>query len=303
MYDIIIVGGGPAGLTAAIYALRAGKTVLVIEKESLGGQISRSPRVENYPGFKAISGAELSEALCEQAEALGAKFAYREVFGIDVTGKTKLVSCGRVVYEARCVIIACGSSPRRLGLEAEERFVGSGVSYCALCDGAFFRELDVCVCGGGNTALQDALYLSDICRRVYLVHRRDEFRGDASLVSRVKERDNIQIITPATPLELIGTDKLEAVRLERGGTEETIEVSGLFVAVGQAPNTKNFADIIELDDGGFATASEDCMTATSGIFVAGDCRKKSVRQLTTAVGDGAQAAFAACEYINSGDAK
>ena len=299
MYDIIIVGAGPAGMTAAIYAIRAGKKVLVIEKGNVGGQIVNSPKIENYPGFAQISGSDFADALMEQVTSLGADFSYREAKEIIDCGDKKTVICGKKSFESRAVIIACGSKHKKLGIKNEDRLVGAGVSYCAVCDGAFFAHKDVAVCGGGNTALQDALYLTEICRKVYLIHRRNEFRGDAELAEKLKSVSNAEIITPCTIKELVGESELSALILDKNGEEKTIEVSGLFVAVGQTPETKIFEDIIKLDSDGYAASGEDCKTVTDGIFVAGDCRKKAVRQLATAVGDGAAAAVSAIEYINN----
>lgn len=299
MYDIIVIGAGPAGMTAAIYALRAGKKVLVVEKENVGGQIVNSPKVENYPGFAQISGSDFADALMEQVTSLGADFAYREAKEIVDCGDKKTVICGKKSFDARCVIIASGSKHKKLGIADEDRLVGAGVSYCAVCDGAFFAHKDVAVCGGGNTALQDALYLADICRKVYLIHRRTEFRGDAELAERLKYVSNVEIITPCVIKKLVGDNELSSLLLDKNGDEKTIEVSGLFIAVGQKPETENFADVIKLDSAGYAASGEDCKTVTEGIFVAGDCREKNVRQLTTAVGDGSAAAVAAAEYLNN----
>lgn len=300
MYDIIIVGAGPAGLTAALYAKRAGKSVLIIEKENIGGQITFSPCVENYPSIKKISGMELADNLFEQVSALGAVLELEEVVKIESDGDVKKVICTDVEYEAKAVILACGSKHRHLGVDREDDMIGKGVSYCAVCDGAFFKGGTTAVVGGGNTALQDAVYLADICAKVYLIHRRDGFRADLNLVEKLKALPNVEFITPAVIKELVGNEKLTAIKVTSpdGENERTIEIDGLFVAVGQMPQMDNFSSVIKLDESGYADSAEDCRTLTEGVFVAGDCRKKSVRQLATAVSDGAVAALAACEYID-----
>lgn len=295
MYDIIIVGAGPAGLTAALYARRAGRSVLVIEKETIGGQITFSPCVENYPSVKKISGMELADNFYEQVNDLGAEIEFDNVTSIELSGDVKKVICEYSSYEARAVIIASGAKHKKLGLEREDELIGCGVSYCAVCDGAFFKDKTAAVVGGGNTALQDALYLSDICKKVYLIHRRDAFRGDAELVNKLRALDNVEIVTPASIKTLVGDSSLTGIVLEDG---REIELDGLFVAVGQTPENGPFSSVIELDTAGYADSAEDCETRTTGIFVAGDCRKKTVRQLATAVADGATAATHACEYLD-----
>ncbi len=296
MYDIIIVGAGPAGMTAALYAKRAGKSVLLIEKEMIGGQITYSPCVENYPFVKKISGMELADNLFEQINELGAEIEFDKVNSIEINGNIKKVICDSGEFEAKAVIIAGGAKHKKLGLDREDDLIGSGVSYCAVCDGAFFKDKNAAVVGGGNTALQDALYLSDICKKVYLIHRRDAFRGDIDLVNKIRERENIEIVTPAKIVAFLGDKQLSGVELDSG---RRILLDGLFVAVGQAPENEQFRDVIELDEGGYAASGEDCRTKTEGVFVAGDCRQKNVRQLATAVADGASAATHACEYLDS----
>lgn len=301
MYDIIIIGAGPAGLTSAIYARRAGKTVLLVEKETFGGQITFSPHVENYPGYGHISGNELASNMLEQAMALGAETAFAVASAITKT------ECGFVVetddgpQEAKAVILATGVKHRPLGVDGEEALVGSGISYCAVCDGAFFRGKDVAVIGGGDTALQDAIYLSEGCRKVYLVHRRDGFRGEAKLLARAEAKENIEIIRSATVASLHAAGgKLSGATLSstKDGSTREILVDGMFVAVGQIPENAPFATLASLDAAGYVAAGEACTTETAGLFVAGDCRTKTVRQLTTATADGAVAAIAACEYID-----
>lgn len=300
MKDIIVIGAGPAGLTAAIYALRAGKSVLIFEKELFGGQITYSPSVENYPGFKQISGNEFAEHLIDQATALGAEIEFAAVTGI-LDGPVKTVVTDSGNYECKSVIIASGSRHRHLGLEREEELTGSGISYCAVCDGAFFKGKTVAVAGGGDAALQDAIFLSERCRHVYLIHRRDTLRGEAHLESILRARDNVEFVLNSVIEKLEGEQKLSGILVKNKLTGEHTQIAldGLFIAVGQEPQNAPFAGLITLDNAGYADAGEDCSTATPGIFVAGDCRKKAVRQLTTAVGDGAVAGLAAVNYINT----
>lgn len=301
MYDIIIVGGGPAGLTAALYALRSGKTALIIEKNAFGGQITWSPKVENFPTIESISGTELADRLMEQTMNQGAEMELDEVTAIELDGDVKRVKTefgGE--FEAKGVIIATGARPRMLGIEREAELVGSGVCFCAVCDGAFYKGCPVAVNGGGNSALQDAMLLSDTCSRVYLVHRRDSFRGEAKLVEALREKENVEFVLNSSITALHGETELTGITVtDKMGNERKIAVDGLFVAIGHAPDNGIFAELIDLDAGGYADSGEDCMTKTSGVFVAGDCRKKSVRQLTTAAADGSAAALAACSYIDS----
>jgi len=294
-FDIIIVGGGPAGLTAAIYARRAGKSVLLLEKESFGGQIASSPKVENFPGFTAISGAELADKLYTQAEALGAAIELEEVLEVR-SGKPHTVVTDYATYTCTALILATGMKHRTLGLEGED--ILAGISYCAVCDGAFYTGKDTAVCGGGNTALQDALYLADICRHVTLIHRRGEFRADPILVDALSKRENITVLTNTVVEALVGEDTLSALKLRNVETNAQTElpVSGLFEAVGQQPEVVLARALSVADESGFVPAGEDCLTNAEGIFAAGDCRVKEVRQLTTACSDGAVAALAACRY-------
>lgn len=299
MYDILIIGGGPAGLTAAVYARRAGKSALVIEKAAFGGQITWSPRVENFPSVLSISGAELGDRMMEQAMEQGAEMELDEVTGLSFadgvyTAKTDFGG----EFQARAVVIATGAKPRMLGLPREEELTGNGVCFCAVCDGAFYKDRVVAVNGGGNSALQDALLLSEKCRRVYLIHRRGSFRGEAKLVEALKARDNVEFLLNASVTELLGENELTGIQLTQDGTERELALDGLFVAIGHKPDNRVFADFMELDEAGYAASGEDCRTKTTGVFVAGDCRKKSVRQLTTACADGAVAALAACEYLD-----
>ncbi len=300
MYDIIVVGAGPAGLTASVYALRAGKSVLVLEKEVFGGQITYSPCVENYPGFEKISGAELADHLVEQSKLLGAQISFESVSEI-IDGKIKTVVTDSHRYECKSVIIATGARHRHLGLDGEEKFTGRGVSYCAVCDGAFFRGKNVAVVGGGDAALQDAVFLSERCSHVDIIHRRDVFRGEAHLVKILEKRENVSFIMNCVVTSLKGDKKLSEIEIKNvvNGKTDTLSVDGLFIAVGQEPQNAPFENLISLDKGGYAISGENCTTKTNGIFVAGDCRTKEVRQLTTAVSDGTVAAINAVNYINN----
>ncbi len=301
MYDILIIGGGPAGLTAAIYAARAGKRTAILEREAAGGQIVSAPLVENYPGAPSVSGAELAGRMRAQAEALGAELLYTEASGLEKTQTGFRVLCTDGAREARAVILATGASHRRLGLPGEELLTGCGVSYCALCDGAFYEDADVAVVGGGETALQDALFLASTCRSVTLIHRRDSFRAGAQLVSRAERQENIRILRGRTVEKLLWSDEalqgLLLTNLKTGQTER-LDVEGLFVAVGQVPQSAPFADAVA-EENGYYLAGEDTKTSLPGVFAAGDGRRKQVRQLTTAVSDGTAAAIAACRYLEA----
>ena len=301
MYDILIVGGGPAGLTAAIYAARAGKRAAILEKEVLGGQIVSAPLVENYPGILSISGAELARQMTEQARTFGAEIVYTEAAGLEKTSAGFRVSCTDGAREAKAVILATGAAHRQLGLPGETALTGCGISYCAVCDGAFYEGADVAVVGGGDTALQDALFLASTCRSVTLIHRRDAFRASAQLVRRAQAQENIRILRSCTVQKLLlSDDRLQGAELLNGKTGETerIYVEGLFVAVGQAPQSAPFEDAVATENG-YYLAGEDTNTCHPGVFAAGDGRKKQVRQLTTAVSDGAAAALAACRWLNA----
>ncbi len=300
MYDIGIIGAGTAGMTAAIYGLRAGKSVLLIEEGAVGGQIVVSPHVENYPGIASMSGSEFANNLLEQAMNLGAETRFTAVKAIRNEKDKKVIVSDEGEIPCKTVIIATGAKHRHLGVKREEEFVGAGVSYCAVCDGAFFKGMDTAVVGGGNTALQDAIFLSSYCRRVYLIHRRDAFRGEEHLVSTLKAKENVEFVLDSVVEELKGDDLLEGVKIKnvKTGEERELSVEGIFVAIGQAPSNDRFADVVKLDGAGYVLASEDCHTSANGIFTAGDCRTKEVRQLTTAAADGAVAAIAASQYID-----
>lgn len=284
-----------AGLTSAIYAVRAGRSVLVLEREGIGGQIATSPKVENYPAAASISGAELSDRLFEQATALGAELDFGNVQKLEKTEEGFVATTEDGEFSAKSVIIASGVHHRKLGVAREEELAGRGVSYCAVCDGAFFRGKRVGVVGGGNTALSAAVFLAGIASEVYLIHRRDEFRAEKYLAEQVKKIDNIHVTTPATVEALLGEEHLSGVRLNNG---EELSLDGLFVCIGKVPDNGAFAALADLTEDGFLDAGEDCRTKTDGLFVAGDCRKKEIRQLTTAAADGSVAALAACDYLN-----
>lgn len=299
MTDIIIVGAGTAGLSAAIYGVRAAKSVLVFESEVYGGQIVNTPEIENYPGIKNISGYEFATNLYEQATELGAQVKFEKVIKIEDRGAEKTVVTDQGSYPCKSVILATGAKNRPLGVERETELVGAGISYCATCDGAFFRGKDVAVNGGGNTALEDAIYLSNFCNKVYLIHRRDAFRGEEKLVQALKNKENVVFVLNSTIKELLGEDRLSGVIVQDKitGEEKEIAINGLFVAIGQIPENSAFEAQVELDEKGYISAPESCKTKSPGIFVAGDCRTKNVRQLATAASDGAIAALAACEYL------
>lgn len=301
MYDVIIIGGGPAGLTAALYALRAGKTVLVIEKNAFGGQITWSPKVENFPTIESISGTELADRLTSQVMNQGADMELDEVVSVEIVGGVKVVKTEfGESFESKALIIATGAKPRMLGVAREEELVGAGVCYCAVCDGAFYKNHPVAVNGGGNSALQDAMLLSETCSKVYLIHRRDSFRGEAKLIEALKGKTNVEFVLGSSITALKGENELTGITVtDSAGTSRDIAVDGLFVAIGHAPDNGVFASLMELDEAGYADSGEDCVTKTAGVFVAGDCRRKSVRQLTTAAADGSAAALNACRYIDS----
>ncbi len=285
MHDFIIIGGGTAGLSAAVYACRANKDVLVIERESFGGQIVDAPLVENYPGISNISGAQFASDLFDQAQNAGARFVCETVVGIEKKSDGFAVKTDEGEHEAKAVIVAAGCAHKKLDVHGEEELIGAGVSYCALCDGAFFKDKTVAVVGGGNAAFTDALYLSGLCNTVYLIHRREGFRAEDELVKRAQAKNNIRFLLNARVTELIGDDELKGVVVERNGERETVDTDGLFVAIGQSPNNAAFG--VKTDEFGYIIADENCRTSVNGIYAAGDCRQKTVRQLTTAAADGA----------------
>ena len=300
MYDIIVVGGGPAGLTAALYALRANKKVLVTEKATFGGQITYSPKVENIPGFLSVTGNEYAEKLVEQVIAQGAEVEFCEVTEVK-NGETKIVVTDSGEFEAKAVIIATGAKHRLLGLEKEEQFIGEGISFCAVCDGAFYRDKTVAVIGGGNSALQEALLLAELAKKVYIIQNLDFLTGEEMLQKQIENKDNIEVVLGATVDSLLGDTEFKGIVIanQSNGTKTEIALDGMFVAIGLIPQNDIFSELINLDERGYADSNEACFTVTDGVFVAGDCRKKEVRQLTTAMADGATAALAACKYIDS----
>ena len=299
MVDVIIIGAGPAGLTAAIYALRAKKSVLVFESNMVGGQIVNTLDIENYPVNPHISGFDFAINLKKQAEELGATIINEKVVSIE-NDTNKKVKTEQNVYEGKTIIIASGLENRTLSIPNELELVGKGVSFCATCDGNFFRGKDVAVVGGGNTALEDALYLSNIVNKVYLIHRRNEFRGDTKTVEQIKTKSNIELVLESTISSINGKNALEnIVVLNRDGSMRTIPISALFIAVGKKPNTDYLNGLINTDESGFIISDESCKTNIEGIFVAGDIREKKVRQLVTATSDGAVAALEAINYLNN----
>ncbi len=303
MYDIVVVGAGPAGLTAALYARRAEKSVLIIEKNTFGGQITHSPRVENYPGFSEISGSELGEKLLEQVILQGAEIELDAVTEISGTAGNFTVKTEHSSFAGKAVIIAAGSRHRTLGLLGEERYTGEGISYCAVCDGAFYKGKTVAIIGGGNTALQEANMLADGCLKVYVIQNLAFFTGEESLANRLYKRPNVNVILSHTVTEIIGDGKFEGIKIKDENSGETSElyIDGMFVAIGQKPENESFSSLVKINDYGYIEAGEDCLPYSdeSGIFVAGDCRTKAVRQVTTATADGAVAALAACRFVDS----
>ena len=302
MHDIIVVGGGPAGMTAALYALRNGKSVLVIEKESFGGQMTQSPKIENYPGKLQVSGMELADEMMNQILEQGADIEIETVAGISRDGEGWIVATEEGgAYKAKAVVIATGVKHRMLGLPGEDDLVGDGVSYCAVCDGDFYTDKVVCVVGGGNSALQDAILLSEKCNEVIMLLRRQVFRGEEKLQEVLLSHPNVSTRMDVVISSVIaGSNGLEAVEIANRttGEKQRVDCDGLFVAIGLVPENGAFAELADLNDWGYFDSDESCTTKTPGIFVAGDCRNKEIRQITTASADGAVAALAACRYID-----
>lgn len=296
MYDIIIIGCGPAGMTAGIYAARANRKVLIIEKETIGGQISSSPLVENYPGYKEISGSELANNMFEQVTALGVNVELDEVKRIE-HGKIKKVITLDHVYEAKAVIIATGSRYKLLGLKNEENLIGNGIHFCVACDGAFFKDKTVAVIGGGNSAVINAITLSDICKKVYVIQIIDKLTAESTLVEKLKEKENVEIILNAKVTELIGEDNLQAIKVKALDDVKEIRLDGMFISIGLTPQSDFVKELLPINKYGYIE-SNNCVTEKDGIFVAGDCRDKQIRQLTVATSDGTTAALNAIEYLN-----
>ena len=296
MTDVLIIGSGPAGMTAAIYAKRANLDVLVVEKEYEGtGQMAESSRIDNYPGFYGSNGYELGQKIREHVEALDVAFFEGEAVSFEKTDagfKTTLEN--DEVLESKTVIYTAGAAHRKLSVPGSEKFENKGISYCASCDGAFYREKDVAVIGGGNSALDDALLLSEICNKVYLIHRRAEFRGAASTLEKLEQKENVEIIRNAKVQEITGEKKTEKLLLDTGAI---LEIQGVFVAIGMIPQTETVKDLVALDESGYIKAGEDGITSEDGFFVAGDVRTKELRQIITAAADGANAANSAIQYI------
>ena len=301
MYDLIVIGAGPAGMTAALYALRADKTVLIIEKENFGGQITYSPRLENYPTIMEISGNEFAQMLLDQVTEHGADTELAEVTEIKNMGSYKTVVTDYGNFDAKAVIIATGSKHRHLGLEGEEELIGAGISFCAVCDGAFFAGKKVAIIGGGNTALQEAVMLSDICESVIMIQNLSFMTGEKKLLQILEQKKNVEMVFDTIVTELHETDgELSSITVKNTKNDDIydIKIDGMFVAIGQAPENEPFKNITVLDNYGYIVADESCTTDTEGVFVAGDCRTKRIRQVTTAASDGAIAALAACRYID-----
>ena len=300
IYDIIIIGAGPAGLTAALYARRANKTVLVMEKGAFGGQITYSPKVENIPGFVSLTGNEFAEKMVEQVLEQGADIEPCEVTEIK-DGKIKTVVTDSGEFECKSVIIATGAKHRLPGVKGDVDYIGNGISFCAVCDGAFYEGKTVAVLGGGNSALQEAILLSDLAKKVYVIQNLDFLTGEKKLQERLNEKSNVEIITGATLFALHGEGELNKITINKVATEEKIslDIDGLFVAIGLIPQNEAFSNVLSLDNYGYADSGENCLTKTEGVFVAGDCRKKRIRQVATACADGATSALAACDYVDA----
>ncbi len=299
MLDVALIGAGTAGLTAGIYVQRAGKQAVCFEQNVYGGQIVNSPAIENYPGFEEISGYDYVNRLYEQATKLGMEYKNEKILSVEQLPSGFLLKTETGSYEAKTVILATGAKRRQLGVPGEERLSGRGVSYCATCDGMFYRKKETIICGGGNTALDDAMFLSNYCAKVTLVHRRDGFRGDPKTLELLKEKENVEFLTNVTVNEILGEDRVTGLSFTRKDTGETGTVSaqGVFIAVGQIPDTDFVKTLVMTDEAGYVKAGEDTRTNVPGIFAAGDLRTKTVRQLTTAAADGTVAALAAVEYL------
>lgn len=297
--DVAIVGGGPAGLAAGLYAARSGVKTVLYEALFTGGQIVNSPEVANYPGFEAIAGSELTAKMLNQAELFGLDVRYTEVSGLSLLGDTKYIECGGERVAAKSVIVATGARPRLLGLDNEQKFTGAGVSYCAVCDGAFFRGKDVAVVGGGDTALTDALFLSRFCKTVYIIHRRDELRGSKSLQDHISDTENIKLAWNSVVTSLNGENVIDSVQITNtvDGTKSTLELCAVFVAIGMLPNNSLFKDELRLN-GGYVIVDFSMQTNIEGVYAAGDVRETPLRQVVTAAADGAVAATSAVGYIS-----
>lgn len=302
-YDIIIVGAGPAGLTAGIYARRANKTVLIIDKGSFGGQITYSPKIENYPAFGEISGVELADKMVEQALNLGCEVEIETVIDVKVNNDgTKTVYTQDSQFISKAVIIAAGAAHRRLGIENEENYVGNGISFCAVCDGAFYKNKNIAVIGGGNSAMQEALLLSDTCTKVTMIQNLAFLTGEDKLAKQIEAKENIEVIYNSVVKGIVDRDnEFGGIIIENNeGKQTSLEFDGMFVAIGLAPKNQPFVNVGELNEYGYIIADESCTMTAPGVFVAGDCRTKTIRQITTAAADGSVAAVSACKYIDLG---
>lgn len=301
-YDLIIIGSGPAGLSAAIYAERARLHTLVLEQNYMsGGQVINTYEVDNYPGLPGINGFDMAVKFREHADKLGARFVEDQVVSMDISGREKIVKGGKDIYRAKAILIATGATHRKLGVPGEERFAGMGVSYCATCDGAFFRNKTTAVIGGGDVALEDAIFLGRMCKKVYLIHRRDELRGTKSLQEQVFAMDNIEILWDTTVEQIHGEESVSSIQIKNVRTGEVSEkqVDGVFIAVGILPNDESYRGRVLTDGYGYIEAGEDCVTNVPGVFVAGDVRTKKLRQVVTAVADGANAVTSIEKYLNN----
>ena len=298
IYDLIIVGAGPAGMTAAIYALRSNKKVLILEKEGIGGQMASSPLIENYPGYKAISGSELANNLYEQVINLGGELEVEEVLSI-VPGKIKKVKTDMGEYEAKAIILATGAKYRRLGLEKEEELIGNGISFCVACDGAFYKDKVVAVIGGGNSAVINAIALSDICKKVYVIQNLADLTAEEALSQKLKEKENVEIVYNSLVIELHGEENLTGITIKaENETNRNIELDGMFISIGLEAQNEFVKNAIKLNDYGYIESNDNCETNEEGIYVAGDCKSKRIRQITTATADGSISAINAISYLN-----
>lgn len=297
MYDIIIVGGGPAGMTAAIYGASARKKVLILEKDSMGGKILKTNKIKNYPGFEEISGFDYSNNLFNQVKKLGVEVKFEEVLKIN---KDKSIITNKSKYNAGAIIIATGSKNKTLNILNEDKFLGKGISYCATCDGMFFKGKNIAIVGGGNSSISEALYLSNIVKNLYVIYRQKEFKFDSIDLETLKKKDNVTFIFNSTVSKLNGNEFMESITVKNNedNNESEISVDGLFISIGFTPLSSLCEEILELSDNGYILSNEECTTNIDGVFVAGDVRKKSVRQLTTACSDGTIAAIKAFNYLN-----
>lgn len=300
MYDIIIIGAGPAGITASIYAKQAGKNVLVLEKDSCGGQILKANKIKNYPGFTEISGLEFSNNIYNQAKDLNVDIKFEKVLKLGIDSEIKQVFTEKNEYITKAIILATGAESKKLRLPNEKELLGKGVSYCATCDGMFFKNKNVAIIGGGNAAIDDAMYLSNVVKNLYLIYRRKNFKVQSNNLEKLKLKSNVKIVLNTNIISINGNNKLESITIKNNSTNETeeIEADGLFIDAGHVPLTDMCDNYIEVDEKGYVISNEECTTNIDGIFVAGDVRKKSIRQLTTACSDGTIAAINACKYIN-----